>query len=84
MRLKAENALASNDDARKRTALEAILQQVARLDSLLRDLLEMTQTGQPKFSDVELSCFLGRRPMAGMTVLDIYREYISCRRVEAS
>ena len=58
MRLKAENALASNDDARKRTALEAILQQVARLDSLLRDLLEMTQTGQPKFSDVELSCFL--------------------------
>src|SRR5437879_7940473 len=58
MRLKAENALAANDDARKRTALEAILQQVARLDSLLRDLLEMTQTGQPKFSDVELSCFL--------------------------
>ncbi len=58
MRLKAENALASDDDARKRTALEAILQQVARLDALLRDLLEMTQTGAPKLSDVELSSFL--------------------------
>src|SRR5207249_11101926 len=43
MRLKAENALAVGDDARKKTALEAILKQVARLDALLRNLLQMTQ-----------------------------------------
>jgi signal transduction histidine kinase len=42
MRLKAENALAG-DDARRRTALAAILQQVARLDRLLGELLAMTQ-----------------------------------------
>jgi signal transduction histidine kinase len=58
MRLKAENALASADDSRKRSALEAILQQVARLDALLRDLLEMTQASEPKLADVELSSFL--------------------------
>jgi signal transduction histidine kinase len=60
MRLKAENALASSDPARKDTSLEAILQQVARLDALLRDLLEMTQARNPKFADVELPSFLQR------------------------
>jgi signal transduction histidine kinase len=58
MRLKAENALASSDDSRKVTALEAILQQVSRLDALLRDLLAMTQASEPKLADVELSSFL--------------------------
>ncbi|MHC2338512.1 sensor histidine kinase [Bradyrhizobium sp. USDA 4454] len=58
MRLKAENALAASDDARKKTALEAILKQVARLDTLLRNLLQMTQTGEPKSMDVELASFL--------------------------
>jgi signal transduction histidine kinase len=58
MRLKAENALAVNDDSRKAKALEAILQQVGRLDRLLRDLLEMTQAGEPKLAEVELSTFL--------------------------
>jgi signal transduction histidine kinase len=60
MRLKAENALASSDTSRKDTSLEAILQQVARLDALLRDLLEMTQARYPKFADVELPWFLQR------------------------
>ncbi len=60
MRLKAENALASSDTSRKDTSLEAILQQVARLDALLRDLLEMTQARDPKFADVELPSFLQR------------------------
>ena len=60
MRLKAENALASGDDARKGAALQAILQQVARLDGLLRDLLDMTQTRAPALADIELGTFLGR------------------------
>jgi len=58
MRLKAENALASSDGSRKTAALDAILQQVARLDALLRDLLEMTQAHEPKLADVELPMFL--------------------------
>lgn len=58
MRLKAENALATTDETRKSKALEAILQQVGRLDVLLRDLLAMTQTGEPKLADVELAPFL--------------------------
>jgi signal transduction histidine kinase len=60
MRLKAENALAAADEGRKRAALEAILQQVARLDGLLRDLLDMTHGRAPAFADVELSSFLKR------------------------
>ncbi|CCE12143.1 putative two-component system sensor protein [Bradyrhizobium sp. STM 3843] len=58
MRLKAENALAARDEMRTTSALEAILRQVARLDALLRDLLEMTHTGQPKLRPVNLSAFL--------------------------
>src|SRR5205823_11655904 len=58
MRLKAENALAAGDNSRKKTALEAILKQVARLDALLRNLLQMTQAGEPKSRDVELVSFL--------------------------
>ncbi|MGY4289025.1 signal transduction histidine kinase [Bradyrhizobium sp. LM2.7] len=58
MRLKAENALATSDEPRKTKALEAILQQVGRLDALLRDLLAMTQTSEPKLVEVELVAFL--------------------------
>jgi signal transduction histidine kinase len=58
MRLKAENALASGEEPRKRAALEAILKQVARLDALLRDLLAMTQSGEPKYSDVDIAAFV--------------------------
>ncbi|GLH80233.1 hypothetical protein SSBR45G_51420 [Bradyrhizobium sp. SSBR45G] len=58
MRLKAENALASSDPARKSGALEAILKQVARLDALLRDLLAMTQASQPKARSIQLESFL--------------------------
>jgi len=58
MRLKAENALAARDEARKTSALESILQQVARLDGLLRDLLAMTHAGAPKLRPVNLSAFL--------------------------
>jgi signal transduction histidine kinase len=43
MRLKAENALASGDSNRAALALEAMLGQIARVDTLLRDLLNLTQ-----------------------------------------
>ena len=43
MRLKAENALVSGDAHRAATALEAVLGQIARVDTLLRDLLNLTQ-----------------------------------------
>jgi signal transduction histidine kinase len=58
MRLKAENALAAGDDVRKKIALEAILQQIARLDMLLLNLLQMTQAGELRTMDVELGSFL--------------------------
>lgn len=60
MRLKAENALAVTDGSRSSAALNTILQQVDRLDGLLRDLLEMTQTRDPKFAEVDLAAFLTR------------------------
>ncbi len=60
MRLKAENALAAADGSRGDAALKAILQQVDRLDLLLRDLLEMTQAREPKLAEVDLAPFLAR------------------------
>ena len=60
MRLKAENALASSDEERRRTALELILQQVGRLDALLRDLLTMTQRREPKPTEIDVAAFLER------------------------
>lgn len=60
MRLKAENALAVTDGSRNSAALNTILQQVDRLDALLRDLLEMTQARDPKFAEVDLAAFLAR------------------------
>jgi signal transduction histidine kinase len=43
MRLKAENALVSGDPARATLALETVLGQITRVDTLLRDLLNLTQ-----------------------------------------
>ena len=60
MRLKAENALAANDEGRRITALQSILQQVGRLDGLLRDLLAMTQRREPRLADIDLAAFLER------------------------
>jgi signal transduction histidine kinase len=60
MRLKAENALAGDDEGRRVTALQSILQQVGRLDGLLRDLLAMTQRREPKPAEVDLAVFLER------------------------
>ena len=58
MRLKAENALAAGDDGRRVAALQSILQQVGRLDGLLRDLLAMTQGREPKLAEIDLAAFL--------------------------
>jgi signal transduction histidine kinase len=60
MRLKAENALAVADGSRSEAALTTILQQVDRLDVLLRDLLEMTQAREPRLAEVDLETFLAR------------------------
>jgi signal transduction histidine kinase len=58
MRLKAENALASGEASRKDGALETILGQIGRLDGLLKDLLEMTQSRPPAAKAVDLRAFL--------------------------
>lgn len=60
MRLRAENALAAADGSRSEAALTAILQQVDRLDVLLRDLLEMTQVREPRLAEIDLEIFLAR------------------------
>ena len=57
MRLKAENALAG-DDNRRISALKTILEQIARLDVLLRDLLTMTQQRTLQLVPNDLMTFL--------------------------
>ncbi|AWB22871.1 sensor histidine kinase [Methylobacterium currus] len=58
IRLKAENALASADPARGRAALDLVLDQVARLDRLLRDLLSLTQPRRPVPTPTDLGLLL--------------------------
>jgi signal transduction histidine kinase len=57
MRLKAENALLS-DDARRRAALEMMLGQIGRLDALLRDLLTLTHRSEPRWQRAPVSALL--------------------------
>ena len=57
MRLKAENALLS-DDARRRTALEMMLGQIGRLDILLKDLLTLTHRSEPRWQSVDVPALL--------------------------
>jgi signal transduction histidine kinase len=57
MRLRAENAL-EGDPARRGVALEDVLRQVARLDQLIAELLEMTQRREPRVEPVDLAAFL--------------------------
>ncbi len=58
MRLKAENAIAVGDDARRISALNSILEQIGRLDGLLRDLLATTQRKDLHIADVDLALLL--------------------------
>ena len=57
MRLKAENALAS-DDQRRCTALDAIIAQIARLDRLVEQLLTASHRKAPDARPVAMPAFL--------------------------
>ena len=57
MRLKAENAVAGGVE-RQEQALSVILEQIDRLDALLRRLLSVTERDEPKRQRVALSPFL--------------------------
>jgi len=57
MRLKAENAVAGGAE-RQGQALSVILEQIDRLDALLRRLLSVTERDEPKRQRVALSPFL--------------------------
>lgn len=61
MRLKAENALASDDPARARTSLQSVLAQIARLENLLRNLLATTQRQQLDPHQADLRMLLSNR-----------------------
>ena len=58
MRLKAENALVSGDPNRANVALESVLGQIARVDHLLRDLLNLTQARTLTRSPTDISALL--------------------------
>ena len=58
MRLRAENALAADDDTRLRRALAEVLAQVARLNALVTELLTMTQSREARPVPVDLAEFL--------------------------
>ena len=58
MRLKAENALVSGDPARATVALESVLGQIARVDHLLRDLLNLTQARTLTRSPTDIAALL--------------------------
>ncbi|TXN06289.1 HAMP domain-containing histidine kinase [Methylobacterium sp. WL64] len=58
MRLKAENALASGTPERATVALESVLGQIARVDHLLRDLLNLTQARTLTRSPTDIAALL--------------------------
>jgi signal transduction histidine kinase len=57
MRLKAENALAA-DDARRKSALKVIIEQVGRIETQLTSLLALTQPVTVRAQEVELRAWL--------------------------
>jgi signal transduction histidine kinase len=75
MRLKVENALASDDGGRRASALHFVLDQIARLDQLLRDLLSMTQRRKPERESVDLVEFL-------QEIDGDYRELVTTRKLQ--
>jgi signal transduction histidine kinase len=75
MRLKAENALAVDDKERGASALDFMLQQIGRLDGLLRDLLAMTQRREPKLAENDLTAFLDR-------TADTHREFAATKGIK--
>jgi signal transduction histidine kinase len=75
MRLKAENALVGEDQGRRVSALRSILEQVGRLDALLRDLLAMTQKRELRPVEIDLKAFLER-------TVDAHRELAASKSVK--
>lgn len=61
MRLKAENALASDDPARARASLQSTLEQITRLEKLLRDLLATTHRKTLNATEIDLNALLRHR-----------------------
>jgi signal transduction histidine kinase len=76
MRLKAENAVAAGDDiARKDRALRIIIEQIGRLEGLLRNLLSSVQRAKPILSPVaDVTAFLSER-------IDLFREQAAAHGV---
>ncbi len=60
MRLRAENALATDDPERRTRALYAVLDQVRRLDHLSGELLAMTQRREPRLETADLASVLAQ------------------------
>ncbi len=58
MQLRAENALAAEDDSRLRRALTEVLAQIARLNTLVTELLAMTQRRTAQLVPVDIAAFL--------------------------
>ena len=74
MRLKAENALAS-DDQRRRTALDTIIVQIGRLDRLVEQLLNASHHKAPDVRPVTMVEFLN-------SVAATHRDLATARRVK--
>ncbi len=75
MRLKAENALASGDEGRRSFALNFVLDQIARLDQLLRDLLSMSQRRKPDRESVDIPSFLQQ-------IDEEHRELVTAKKLD--
>jgi signal transduction histidine kinase len=74
MRLKAENALAS-DDQRRQVALSAIIEQIGRLDRLVEQLLRASHRREPQVRPVNLKELLE-------TIAAAHREVAAARCVK--
>lgn len=61
MRLKAENALASDDPSRARASLQSTLEQITRLETLLRNLLATTHRKDLDVTEIDLVGLLQQR-----------------------
>jgi signal transduction histidine kinase len=76
MRLKAENALAG-DDQRRHTALHSIIEQIARLDRLVAQLLRASHRKEPELRSINLRELL-------QSIASEHRELAAARHVQLS
>jgi signal transduction histidine kinase len=78
MRLKAENALAKGGE-RDREALTVILEQIGRLDRLLRRLLNVTEPEKARLHEINLDALLQRCLAAHSEAGQFRQVHLSCR-----